>query len=348
MHLNGHRDIRTVTVGFEGYWDNELETGRTVANHFKTDHHEVLLSAETFWDTLDPVLYAADEPLADFTTIPLYHLSEHARREVVVVLSGEGADELLAGYAGIEGLQASFQMKQRLRPLAPVARALSPLPVPDRLTRKLKSLSESPAMYMARTHATMTPVFPPDWRDRFAQHALRESRVLAALESYYHERSTWDPVHLYLGCLLEWWLPDDLLHKADRMTMAHSLELRCPSLDFKFARHCIGLGLDSKVTAHAPEPNRKTALKKAFMGCLPDGLATRKKRGFSHPTYEWVRTLFKDRIKAELERDSGLGSQALSRKDRWDIFERAVAGDLHSQRRVWSLVLLNKWADRWL
>ena len=239
-------------------------------------------------DTLDPVLYSADEPLADFTTIPLYHLAESARREVVVVLSGEGADELLAGYAGIEDLLANFQMKKRLRRLAPAAGALRPLPVPGSLKRKLQSLSELPASYLARTHATMTPVFPPEWREAFAQPGLRESRVLSALESYYHDRSTWDPVHLYLGCLLEWWLPDDLLHKADRMSMAHSLELRCPFLDIEFARHCAGLDLNSKVMAHAPEPNRKTALKKGFMGYLPAGMAIRKKRGFSHPTYEWV------------------------------------------------------------
>jgi len=348
MHLGGHRDIRTFTVGFEGFWDNELESGRTVARHFNTNHHEVVLDAETFWDSIQEVVRAADEPLADLTTVPLYHLARSAREQVVVVLSGEGADELLAGYPGLEDLRGAFDTHRRLRTLVPFLKPLLSLPLPGSLRRKLEVVRGSAADYLARTHANMTNVFPLELRRSFSANGICSRDVAAALEEYYRSRQSWDALNLYLGCLIEWWLPDDLLHKADRMTMAHSVELRCPFLDIEFARHCASLDLDAKVKAKAPEPNRKIALKKAFMPLLPEGFATRKKRGFSIPAYEWIQSVYRDRMRHEVERDDALSAELLPKAVRTAIVEQAVAGDLASQRRAWSVAILNIWADRWL
>jgi asparagine synthase (glutamine-hydrolysing) len=348
MHMNGHRDIRTFTVGFKDFHDNELGTGALVAQHFKTTHSEVLLDAETFWQTMDEVVYAADEPLADLTTVPLFHLSKLARRDVTVVLSGEGADELLAGYNDFHLVRRQAELRGRLRRFAPVARMLRTLPMSATLQRKLETVCDSEADYLARTHVSATSVFSNDFRQRYCEESVGGSAVLEPLEQYYRQRQSWDGVHLSMGCMVEWWLPDDLLHKADRMTMANSIESRCPFLDLEFARHCASLSLDSKVTTSKSEPNRKRALKLAFMNQLPAGLVVRKKRGFSIPAYEWLRTAYKERASQEMMRNDALGSSLVPSAVRHDLLQQALAGSVADQRRIWSLLVLNKWGDVWL
>src|ERR1022692_924217 len=145
-----------------------------------------------------------------------------------------------------------------------------------------------------------------------------------------------------------WWLPDDLLHKADRMTMAHSLELRCPFLDADFARYCASLSLDEKALPSTGEAHRKVALKRAFSELLPEGIAYQTKKGFPIPVYAWLAGPYQKAASAELSRPEALGCSLFSRETRSELMRRAIAGDLISQRRVWSVIVLNKWGDCWL
>jgi len=343
----GHRSIHTYTVGFEGFLDNEFSTAHQVAEHFKTDHHEVLLNADQFWDTLDQVAYFADEPLADITTVPLFHLSQAAAKELVVVLSGEGSDELFAGYPGTEDLLSIFNKLESLRFAASLARAGATLPFPASIRRKMTSVGGSPADYLARTQHNITHIFDHTDFQAIGSAAIRDLDPGRMLEDYYLGRQGWDGIHLSLGALIEWWLPDDLLHKADRMTMAHSLELRCPFLDLEFAEHCARLPLDHKVRDSHEEPKRKIALKKAFKSLLPPGIATQRKKGFAIPAYAWLSNEYAARLDHELRREEALGCTLISRQERERLIPAAKGGDLKSQHRVWSLIMLNKWGDRW-
>jgi len=264
------------------------------------------------------------------------------------VLSGEGSDELMAGYAGLEGMRAMFARHDRFHVLSPLAKALLLLPLSYDFRQKLTTTASSAADFLARTKATNTEVFTLDFLREFGAGGVARIDIAAALQQYYAARQSWDGLDLYLGGMIEWWLPDDLLHKADRMTMAHSVELRCPFLDLEYAAHCAGLAMDSKVTDSHAEPNRKIALKKAFTNLLPEGLAVRNKRGFSIPAYEWVQSVYRSRIEQELVRPDSLGSALIPVQIRRELFERAVGGSLLDQRRVWSLIVLNKWGDRWL
>src|SRR5262249_16164236 len=117
MHDSGHRDIRSYTVGFAGFLSNEFENARRIAEKFKTTHEEVLLTPDEFWNSLDDMVYFADEPMADMTSIALLHMSRRASRDVVVVLSGEGSDELLAGYNGLDRDRRSFDLLRTARHL---------------------------------------------------------------------------------------------------------------------------------------------------------------------------------------------------------------------------------------
>lgn len=347
MHLSGHRDIHTYTVGFEGFEDNEFGTARSVAEKFKTSHQEVTLTADEFWESLDCTTFSADEPLADLTTIPLYHLARYAARDVVVVLSGEGSDELMAGYGGMEEHRRFFDLLRSLRFARPIAGPLARLALPDAVRRRLLALAGSHADYLARNPYNITNVFDEDFRRRHSLNGTN-GNALNALSGYYRSRQAWHGVNLYLGALIEWWLPDDLLHKADRMTMAHSIELRCPFLDAEFARYCANLGLDDKVLPEGGEAGRKVALKKAFAGVLPEGIAYQRKKGFTVPVYDWLGTGFAERARAELTREDSLAASVFGRDVRDGIMRRAAAGEKRSQHQAWALIVLNKWGQRWL
>ena len=348
MHLAGHKDIHTYTVGFEDHEDNEFETARQVSQHFRTAHQEVLLSPEDFWTSLDAVVYSADEPLADLTTVPLYHLSRYASRDVVVVLSGEGADELLAGYPGMEDLRKLSDRIRAIRPLRPLAKRLQNYWWPHSLKRRLQAAAGSEADYLARHPYSMTNVFDADFRRRFCLNGIAGEDPLKPLAEYYRSRQNWNAVDLCLGVLAEWWLPDDLLHKADRMTMSQSIELRCPFLDTEFSNYCTRLSLDEKVRNQKEEPSRKIALKRAFAGVLPENIVYQRKKGFAIPVYRWLETIFAGRARMEMERPGTLSASLFSKASRAEMADRAAAGDKLSQYRVWALIVLNKWGDRWL
>jgi asparagine synthase (glutamine-hydrolysing) len=348
MHDSGHRSIHTYTVGFEGFSENEFENAGKVASHFKTDHHEVVLTPDSFWDSLTTTGYYLDEPMADLTAIPLYLLSQQARNDVVVVLSGEGSDELLAGYTGAEDLRRIFDRIDRLKPFSMLARLASTLKWPSGIDRKLRTLAGTHADYLARNPATMGLVFSDAFRRANCAPLSGCPDPVGPLSKYFADHQSWHGLNLYLGGLMQWWLPDDLLHKADRMSMANSIELRCPFLDADFADYCSRLPLDEKALGMPGEAFRKIALKRAFASRLPEGIAYQKKKGFVIPVYSWLTGKFYESAKAELMRSSGMADSLFSQELRSEAIMGAKGGDLLSQRRVWSLIVLNKWADQWL
>ncbi|HYM06359.1 MAG TPA: asparagine synthase (glutamine-hydrolyzing) [Terriglobales bacterium] len=348
MHLSGHRDIRTYTVGFDGFLENEFENARRVAEHFKTSHEEVLLTADDFWNSLDAMVYSADEPLADLTAIPLYHLAKRARKDVVVVLSGEGSDELLAGYRSLRNVRQTFDLLHAARPFSPLARLLLRSNSSGRFLRRLRAVTESDADYLARSIYSYLGIFDPQFRQKYGAELANCGDPLQPVAEYYKSHPGWHGLNLTLGAMMEWWLPDDLLHKADRMTMAHSVELRCPFLDADFIEYCAGLRLSQKITAWRSEASRKIVLKKAFANVLPEGIVYQRKKGFVIPVYEWLRDRYAERARTELARPDGLASCLFGSDLRMELMDQAVAGDEPSQHRVWSLIILNKWGDHWM
>ena len=348
MHGLGQRRIHTYTVGFEGFPENEFSNAARVAKHFGTDHTEVTLTASEFWDGLDTVLYAMDEPIADLTAYPVYRLSQRARQDVVVVLSGEGADELLAGYEGSAYLRRFFDRLHTLRGLSPIARLGLRFPLPGVIKRRLRTLAGTDADYLARNPSSMGITFGDEYRRFYCPQLNNGTYVLADLSEYFARRQDWHGLNLHLGGLIENWLPDELLHKADRITMAHSLELRCPFLDMEFAAYCASLSLDAKVGCTDGEAFRKVALKKAFQNLLPEGIAYQPKKGFTIPVYCWLESLFAKNLTHELQRKNGLGVSLFSSQALQEISEKARSGDLLNQRRAWIVICLNKWGDRWL
>jgi len=229
-----------------------------------------------------------------------------------------------------------------------VARILAPLLPEGRLRERVRALAGSDAEYLEKAIYRFDGMFDPRFRARHGHGEENSSDPLAAQVAYFRNRQDWDGVSLTLGAAFEWKLSDDLLQRADRIGMSHSLELRCPFLDAAFVDYCSRLPLDSKVRAEAPEPRLKIALKLAFKDILPRGIACQRKKGFPMPIYDWLTTVYEDLVIEELRRSDTWIAEVFSERVRLEVFEKARRGDLMAKERLWLMVYLNRWTDAWL
>ncbi|MCZ2154455.1 MAG: asparagine synthase C-terminal domain-containing protein, partial [Bryobacterales bacterium] len=343
----GIRNIRTYSVGCQGYDQNEFENARAVAEHFKTNHTEVELSAEDFTRALAVTASHADEPMADLTSIPLYELSAVARRDVTVVLSGEGSDEFWAGYGGMEHIAHHFRLLEQARPFRGVARMLAHL-APRRFAKTLRTLTLSPSQYLQREVWNCSNALSADQARQFFFRYPPEFDVYGDMRRFYRERPDWAGLDLALGAQIEWWLPDDLLHKADRMSMANSIELRCPFLDREFTDYCASLCNTDKVNSRDRKYTRKIALKKAFEHRLPAGIANQPKKGFPIATNGWLQQELRGYMREQLLGGTSFLPQNFDRGFLETIDQDSANGDRSAQVTAWALIVLNTWATHWL
>jgi asparagine synthase (glutamine-hydrolysing) len=295
--------VRTFAVGFKGAGEfvSELPYARMVAERWGTDHHEVLIGADDFVDRLPTVVWHLDQPIADEASLPNYMVSELAARNVKMILSGEGGDELFAGYArySFERLSPVFGAVPRpLRRLA--VDASERLPRMRRAKIALRALSETDE---ARRMTTWFPLFN---EQRLA--ALLSGEARAALETPISDvfdeqlrRSDGPDVvsrMLYVDTKL--WLPDDLLARGDKTSMATSLEARVPLLDYPLVEFAASLPPSLKLRAKT----RKYLLRKVAAKWLPEPVLTRKKEGFPTPVSVWFRAEARDFLRDHLAPDT--------------------------------------------
>ena len=281
--------VSTFSVGFEGAGAemSELPYARMVAERYGTDHHEVLVGADDFIRLAEHVVWHLDQPIADNACLPNYMVAELAAAHVKMVLTGEGGDELFAGYARYAG--------ERLAPLFGL--------LPERLrrygvaaTRRSPGLSRPGiALYAlcqpeeGRRLATWFPLMHPDVRDELATGELAEAVERAAPESLFAEPLARPPARPRLYTVLfvdtTLWLPDDLLARGDKMSMAASLEARVPLLDHHLVEFAAGLPPRMKLKG----TRRKHLLKEAVTDLLPAPILSRAKKGFPVPISGWLR-----------------------------------------------------------
>jgi asparagine synthase (glutamine-hydrolysing) len=272
----GVRDIKTFSIGYDGP-ESELDYARIVARHFNTDHHELRLTPVEFRDVLPKIVWHMDEPVGDTASIPLFHLSQFARRSVTVALSGEGSDELFGGYPIYTRMQAFSQMN-RIPGIGVFGRALGAVAA-DTKVRKYADMLGRPlewryggvgGLFSHKQASRLLHDEPPGF-DGVAQAYQRCAGFPDLARMAYVDMKTW--------------LPDDLLVKADRMTMGNSLELRVPFLDHVLVEHAARLPGHYKVQGSAT----KYLLKKWAERLLPREIVYRTKKGFPVPTSSWFR-----------------------------------------------------------
>ena len=339
--------VRTFTVGVRDPEYDERGPARIAARAFGTTHEELEIDPDPV-ELVSRLTSFLDEPLGDEAILPTFLISEVARREVTVALAGDGGDESFAGYERY----AAMQIAQRLGalPLAPRlgARALRVLPAGRRSPRstafRAARLLEVAALPARERYGTLMEVFPAGLRAELYSTELAadlgEPRPAAALLG--------DPPASGIAGLQQLdartYLPDDLLVKADRASMATSLELRSPLLDDQV----LELGVSLPDSLRVDGRRGKVALRRAFADLIPAELASRRKTGFGIPLGTWFRGPLR-----ELARDTLLGARAEARGQlRSEVVERLlsehVRGEQDHGHRLWCLLVLELWQRSWL
>jgi asparagine synthase (glutamine-hydrolysing) len=292
MAAHSSQPVKTYSIGFDGgkaeAFYNELPYAKRIAGLFGTDHHQILVRPDVV-ELLPQLLWHMDEPIADTAFITTYLVSKFARRDVTVILSGVGGDELFGGYRRYLGGHYQAYFDRLPRGLKRAALALgerlpsdrhSPLLNAMRLAKGFLSASGLP---LEERYRSYVEVFPVD-----AAAALLRGRaegVGDALADAFRSATSSDDINRMLAVDAQTQLPDDLLLLTDRMSMAVSLECRVPLLDHELVELAARMPQEVKV----PGGRLKHMLKAALDDVLPAEILNRKKRGFGTPMGAWLK-----------------------------------------------------------
>ena len=339
--------LKTFSVSFRGRSFDESPFFREMAQVYSTDHHEFDLNPEEgLADAIEQLTHYSDEPSADAGALPVWFLSKMTRRHVTVALSGEGADELFGGY---ETYKAD-RYAAIVRGIAPAALrraglgiAKAFLPVSDdkiSFEYKAKRFLEGSLQDPVSAHLFWNGTFSDAQKRALLRipPAVSTGDYVAARTPEtqgFVNRAMWiDQLH---------YLPDDILYKCDRMSMAHSLEVRPPFLDHRIVEFAARLPEHFKVNGS----KLKFILKDLVKDKLPQSILTRKKQGFDIPTHHWLRTSLKPLFLDTVNRESINATGILE----WGAIDRVI-GDHMSRRsnygyHLWGLLILCSWMKRW-
>lgn len=293
MSRETNQPVRTYSIGFRDDQLNELDYAGEVARHFETSHHEKIVEVNAF-ELLPKIISGFDEPFADSSAIPTYLVSEFARQEVKVALSGDGGDELFAGYlwtrkeAWLERYRrAPLALRNRIESLI-LKEGYQPLRETSAwslLQRFFFDARLHPSESFSRRSMSFQPWMKADLFQPWVRGELGGEESLKLVRSYF-ERSAAQTVMeklLYLDSKI--YLPDDLLTKVDRMSMAHSLEVRVPLLDHELIELVAAIPFSLKLKGRTT----KHILKQTMKGLLPPRVLKQRKQGFSIPIQRWFR-----------------------------------------------------------
>jgi asparagine synthase (glutamine-hydrolysing) len=333
--LSGQR-IKTFSVGYESTDPredvSEFEYARLAAHAYGAEHHEFRLTSQQFESSVPDLIWHLDEPMADPTIIPLYHLSKLAREHVTVVLSGEGADEILGGYNIY-----SRMLKLETPGLRRLARLMRFAP-----SEALRHYGKMSAQPLQSRYRGVSRGFRPETKlaligaERTHQSDLRLDRIFRAAMTSLPAAS---PLNRMLYADTKIWLPDDLLVKADKMTMAAGLELRVPFLDHRLVEFAAGLSDSAKIAGST----NKVLLRQVMRGVLPDTIIDRPKKGFPVPLASWLHGPLRPFLREQLLDRQSACLQYLERAEVTRILEQHEQGRHDRSSELWSLLVFEIW-----
>lgn len=344
--------VTTASIGFQEAGFDELPFARQIARRFHTRASEKTVAADAA-GVLDTLLWHFDEPFADASMVPTYYVSQVAREQVTVCLSGDGGDENFAGYRRYRIDALENQLRGLMpgvvrRPLCGVLGRLYPkadwLPQIFRAKTLLTNLSLSPEEAYCRSMSWFTPRMKRLLYRDALQSVLREYDSFSVMREHFDRATDWDPLSRIQYVDLKTYLPDDILTKVDRASMAHSLEVRVPFLDHEVVEYAARIPACYKL--HKGEG--KYILKKALARLLPADVLHRPKMGFSLPLARWLRgdlkSMFEERVFAK---DAFIGElfDPAPIRSWWRQHQRGVK-DYAPQ--LWALMVLEGWGRQFV
>jgi asparagine synthase (glutamine-hydrolysing) len=333
--------VETFTIGFVEKSFDERQQAREVAQRFQTNHHEEMVQPEAFEESLAKVLNHFDEPFGDASAVPVGRVSELARQKVTVALTGDGGDEVLSGYTPYLTEKRTGRYSQLPRPVKAMI---------YRSTDLMCRLARNDWRYRLNRLRRFLFLAEAPFQDRFtAKLSLLDRRSIRSLipadvpqltiEDYLSEVfakcSFTDPFYRLMFFNLTVSLPDDMLAKVDRMSMAHSLETRVPFLDHRLVELTWSVSKDVKL----PGNDRKHLLKETYGKRLPDSIVRGPKKSFRVPLREWFKQKeFAGQLNHLKQSDFGLDRAVIAKIVDANRNSEQDYGDF-----IWRLFVLEKW-----
>jgi len=337
------KPVKTYSVGFEDNSYSELKYARQVADAFNTDHHELVITSDDFINNIERLIAFRDAPISEPSDIAIYLLAREARKSVKMVLTGEGSDEVLGGYP-----KHVFERFHGLYALVPgFLRNQVVSPVVDNLPYRFRRIKTAISSYSDM-----------DCRDRFPRWfgALNdEGNRNVCVEEFWARKDSaldycfsCDDTNSSLRNILYFdqksWLPDNLLERGDRMTMAASLEARMPFLDHELVDFVSTLPDSCRVRG----TSTKWILREAMKRLLPKEILARPKVGFRIPVNDWFRGELKDYVYSMLLGKESKSVSFYHLPALRDILDQHSEGKRNHEKLIWTLLNLEIWCRQYI
>ncbi|MGH9872020.1 MAG: asparagine synthase (glutamine-hydrolyzing) [Pyrinomonadaceae bacterium] len=339
--------IKTFSVAFAEREANELSYARTVAKAFKTDHHEIVVSPEQFFDVLPSLVWHEDEPLAHPSSVALYFVSRLASQKVKVALTGEGSDELLAGYGRYRKTILNLAFGERYRNVTPssvrgaVRNSIKAFPT-SRFRQKLLRSFLNVKPDIESIYFDNFAVFPLLMQNDLLSPVARERIGLidpyAGVRSFLEETDATSLLDRLLYADIKTYL-HELLMKQDQMSMAASVESRVPFLDHKLVEFTCSLPERLKLRG----ATTKYILRESMKGVLPQSILERPKMGFPVPIASWFRGAYSSIIDEYVLSERAIGRGIFNAAFVRQLVKRHQAGAENHEERLWALVNFEIW-----
>jgi asparagine synthase (glutamine-hydrolysing) len=342
------KPVTTFSIGFEEESYNELKYARIIAEHFGTEHHEEIITPDAV-NLVNRIIQYLDEPFADVSVFPTYLVSELARKHVKVVLSGDGGDEQFAGYDWYVASKLDAYYRKAPAVLrncaAKVIQKMPPSSQKKGVVNMLQRFTEGSSLPIDGRHVRWQYFITDEGRECLYTMGLNdELRRLYSFDivnDYYSSDNTNTKLGKEQYVDIKMYLPDDILVKVDRMSMANSLEARVPFLDHEFVEFSAAIPSDLKLHGLTT----KYILKRAMSRLLPKEIIHRKKQGFSIPMKNWLRDELVDMMlellsKERIEKKGYFNYEQVNK-----LIQQHIEGKRNNAHQLWALMTFELWHE---
>ena len=344
--------VKTFSIGFDDATYNELPYARAVAKQYETEHTEEILDPNIV-DLVEKLVPHLDEPFGDFSIFPTYLVSEVARQQVKVVLSGDGGDEIFGGYdtyvaQSMDRYYHYLPGWVRHNMLPGLMARVPPRPEKKGVINKTKRFIEGADLPSSLQHTRWMMFISDDDREKLYRPevgaSLNGSSTAELFEGYFDKKTHWNPLAQQQYVDIKTYLVDDILTKVDRMSMAVSLEARVPLLDYRIVEFAVNLPAEMKIY----QGETKHIFKKAMSERLPHDVLYKPKQGFSIPIKHWLRDSLKpmmtDLLSPQTIRQRGyFNDDCVSG---W--VEEHLDGVQNHSHRLWALMVFEIWNQQFM
>ena len=330
--VNPH--LKTFSVGFERDGFSEVDIAKETANALNLENISYIISPEEYLKELPKIIWHMDDPLADPAAIPLYFVAREARKHVKVVLSGEGADELFGGYNIYREPQSLKMFNYIPNPIKYLLKMLSRI-LPDGV--KGKNFIERGVTPLEERYIGNAKMFEEREKKLLLKEYKSNLDYTAITGPIYNQSMSYDAVTKMQHLDILTWLKGDILLKADKMTMAHSLELRVPFLDKEVFKVAAKIHSEQKIKNNTT----KYILRKAAEGILPEHVLNRKKLGFPVPIRHWLKDEMYD-WSTTLVRSSQT-NYLFNKQEIFNLIQEHVTNKKDNSRKLWTIFVFMIW-----